>query len=149
MGSLSPATLANRRKPAGCGVARFLNSNTAIQGGSGHQMKLIIAIIKPFKLDEVRDALIPLGVQGLTVSEVKGFGRQKGQTEIYRGAEYHVNFLPKVKIEVAVASEIAEQVVEAIVKAAHTGKIGDGKIFVLDIERAVRIRTGETDAAAL
>jgi nitrogen regulatory protein P-II 2 len=112
-------------------------------------MKLIIAIIKPFKLDEVRDALTPLGVQGLTVSEVKGFGRQKGQTEIYRGAEYHVSFLPKVKIEVAVASEIAEQVVEAIVKAAHTGKIGDGKIFILDIERAVRIRTGETDGDAL
>jgi len=112
-------------------------------------MKLIVAIIKPFKLDEVRDALTPLGVQGLTVSEVKGFGRQKGQTEIYRGAEYHVSFLPKVKIEVAVAAEIAEQVVEAIVKAAHTGKIGDGKIFVLDIERAVRIRTGETDGAAL
>ncbi len=112
-------------------------------------MKLIIAIIKPFKLDEVRDALTPLGVQGLTVSEVKGFGRQKGHTEIYRGAEYHVSFLPKVKIEVAVASDIAEQVVEAIVKAAHTGKIGDGKIFVLDIERAVRIRTGETDGAAL
>ena len=112
-------------------------------------MKLIIAIIKPFKLDEVRDALTPLGVQGLTVSEVKGFGRQKGQTEIYRGAEYHVSFLPKVKIEVAVPAEIVEQVVEAIVKAAHTGKIGDGKIFILDIERAVRIRTGETDAAAL
>ena len=112
-------------------------------------MKLIIAIIKPFKLDEVRDALTPLGVQGLTVSEVKGFGRQKGQTEIYRGAEYHVNFLPKVKLEVAVAADIADQVVEAIVKAAHTGKIGDGKIFVLDIERAVRIRTGETDGAAL
>ena len=112
-------------------------------------MKLVIAIIKPFKLDEVRDALTPLGVQGLTVSEVKGFGRQKGQTEIYRGAEYHVSFLPKVKIEVAVPTEIAEQVVEAIVKAAHTGKIGDGKIFVLDIERAVRIRTGETDGAAL
>ena len=112
-------------------------------------MKLIIAIIKPFKLDEVRDALTPLGVQGLTVSEVKGFGRQKGQTEIYRGAEYHVSFLPKVKIEVAVSSDIAEQVIEAIVKAAHTGKIGDGKIFVLDIERAVRIRTGETDGEAL
>jgi nitrogen regulatory protein P-II 2 len=112
-------------------------------------MKLITAIIKPFKLDEVRDALTPLGVQGLTVSEVKGFGRQKGQTEIYRGAEYHVSFLPKIKIEVAVADELAEQVVEAIVKAAHTGKIGDGKIFVLDIERAVRIRTGETDGAAL
>jgi nitrogen regulatory protein P-II 2 len=112
-------------------------------------MKLIIAIIKPFKLDEVRDALTPLGVQGLTVSEVKGFGRQKGQTEIYRGAEYHVSFLPKVKIEVAVSSDIADQVVEAIVKAAHTGKIGDGKIFILDIERAVRIRTGETDGDAL
>ena len=112
-------------------------------------MKLIMAIIKPFKLDDVRDALTPLGVQGLTVSEVKGFGRQKGQTEIYRGAEYHVNFLPKVKIEVAVEASLAEQVVEAITKAAFTGKIGDGKIFVLDLERAVRIRTGEVDAQAL
>ncbi len=112
-------------------------------------MKLIMAIIKPFKLDDVRDALTPLGVQGLTVSEVKGFGRQKGQTEIYRGAEYHVNFLPKVKIEVAVADDLAEQVVEAIMKAAHTGKIGDGKIFVMPLERAVRIRTGEVDVEAL
>ena len=112
-------------------------------------MKLIIAIIKPFKLDDVREALTPLGVQGLTVSEVKGFGRQKGQTEIYRGAEYHVNFLPKVKIEVAVPASLAEQVIEAIMKAGQTGKIGDGKIFVLDIERAVRIRTGEVDAEAL
>ena len=112
-------------------------------------MKLVMAIIKPFKLDDVREALTPLGVQGLTVSEVKGFGRQKGQTEIYRGAEYHVNFLPKVKIEVAVASDLAEQVVEAIMKAAHTGKIGDGKIFVVDLERAVRIRTGEVDTEAL
>jgi nitrogen regulatory protein P-II 2 len=112
-------------------------------------MKLIIAVIKPFKLDDVRDALTPLGIQGLTVSEVKGFGRQKGQTEIYRGAEYHVNFLPKVKIEVVVASEMADQVVEAIIKAANTGKIGDGKIFVLPIERAVRIRTGEMNAEAL
>ncbi len=112
-------------------------------------MKLIMAIIKPFKLDEVRDALTPLGVQGLTVSEVKGFGRQKGQTEIYRGAEYQVNFLPKVKIEVVVAADLAEQVVEAIVKAAHTGRIGDGKIFVMDVDRAVRIRTGETDGDAL
>ena len=112
-------------------------------------MKLIMAIIKPFKLDEVREALTPLGVQGLTVSEVKGFGRQKGQTEIYRGAEYHVNFLPKLKIEVAVASDLAEQVIEAIAKAARTGKIGDGKIFVTDIGRAVRIRTGETDDEAL
>ncbi len=108
-----------------------------------------MAIIKPFKLDEVREALLPLGVQGLTVSEVKGFGRQKGQTEIYRGAEYQVNFLPKVKIEVAVPESLAEQVMEAITKSAHTGKIGDGKIFVLDIERAVRIRTGEVDAAAI
>jgi len=112
-------------------------------------MKLIMAIIKPFKLDEVRDALTPLGVQGLTVSEVKGFGRQKGQTEIYRGAEYHVNFLPKLKIEVAVSSDLADQVVEAIIQTARTGKIGDGKIFVMDIERAVRIRTGETDGEAL
>ena len=112
-------------------------------------MKLVIAIIKPFKLDEVRDALTPLGVQGLTVSEVKGFGRQKGQTEIYRGAEYHVSFLPKVKIEVAVRDDIVEHVIEAIEHSASTGKIGDGKIFVLDIERAVRIRTGETDGAAL
>lgn len=112
-------------------------------------MKLIMAVIKPFKLDEVREALMPLGVQGLTVSEVKGFGRQKGQTEIYRGAEYHVNFLPKVKIEVVVSENLAEQVVEAIMRTAHTGKIGDGKIFIMDVERAVRIRTGELDMAAL
>ncbi len=112
-------------------------------------MKLIMAIIKPFKLDDVREALTPLGVQGLTVSEVKGFGRQKGQTEIYRGAEYHVNFIPKVKIEVVVPDDLSEQVVEAIVKAARTDKIGDGKIFVLDVERAVRIRTGETNTDAL
>ena len=112
-------------------------------------MKLILAIIKPFKLDDVREALTPLGVQGLTVSEVKGFGRQKGQTEIYRGAEYHVNFIPKVKIEVAVPADRVEQVVEAITKAARTDKIGDGKIFVLDVGRVVRIRTGETDADAL
>ena len=112
-------------------------------------MKLIMAIIKPFKLDDVREALTPLGVQGLTVSEVKGFGRQKGQTEIYRGAEYHVNFLPKVKIEVAGPADLTDQVVEAISKAAHTGKIGDGKIFIFDLERAVRIRTGETDNEAL
>jgi len=112
-------------------------------------MKLIMAIIKPFKLDDVREALTPLGVQGLTVSEVKGFGRQKGQTEIYRGAEYHVNFLPKIKIAVVVAASLADQVVEAIMKAARTDKIGDGKIFVLDVGRVVRIRTGETDADAL
>ena len=112
-------------------------------------MKLVMAIIKPFKLDEVREALTPLGVQGLTVTEVKGFGRQKGQTEIYRGAEYHVSFLPKLKIEVAVASDMVEAVVEAIASTARTGKIGDGKVFVVDLERALRIRTGESDAAAL
>ena len=112
-------------------------------------MKLVMAIIKPFKLDEVREALTSLGIQGLTVSEVKGFGRQKGQTEIYRGAEYSVSFLPKVKVEVAVADDQYEQVVEAIQKAANTGRIGDGKIFVLEIAQAVRIRTGETNAEAL
>ena len=112
-------------------------------------MKLVMAIIKPFKLDEVREALTKLGVQGLTVSEVKGFGRQKGQTEIYRGAEYAVNLLPKVKIEVAVADEMVERVVETIQKSANTGRIGDGKIFVLDLKQAVRIRTGETGSDAL
>ncbi len=112
-------------------------------------MKMVMAVIKPFKLDEVREALTPLGVQGLTVTEVKGFGRQKGQTEIYRGAEYHVSFLPKVKIEVTVPDELADAVVEAIATTARTGKIGDGKIFVLDVERALRIRTGETDGSAL
>src|SRR5258708_28737209 len=112
-------------------------------------MKLIMAIIKPFKLDEVRDALTPLGVQGLTVTEVKGFGRQKGQTEIYRGAEYQINYLPKVKLEIAVSDDMVEGVMEAITKAARTDKIGDGKIFVFDVEQATRIRTGETDSAAL
>ena len=112
-------------------------------------MKMIMAVIKPFKLDDVREALMPLGVQGLTAIEVKGFGRQKGQTEIYRGAEYQVSFLPKVQIEVAVPDALAEQVIEAIAKAANTGKIGDGKIFVIDLERALRIRTGETDDEAL
>ncbi len=112
-------------------------------------MKLVMAIIKPFKLDDVREALTGLGIQGLTVSEVKGFGRQKGQTEIYRGAEYSVSFLPKVKIEVAVTDDTVEQVVEAVQKAANTGRIGDGKIFVLDLAHAVRIRTGETNADAL
>ncbi len=112
-------------------------------------MKLVRAIIKPFKLDEVRDALTSLGVQGLTASEVKGFGRQRGQTEIYRGAEYEISFLPKVKIEIAVDDSIEDRVVEAIQKTANTGKIGDGKIFVLEVGRAVRIRTGETGADAL
>ena len=112
-------------------------------------MKLVTAIIKPFKLDEVRDALTGLGIQGLTVSEVKGFGRQKGQTEIYRGAEYAVSFLPKVKIEVVIEDGLVERPVDAIRKAAGTGKIGDGKIFVTSVEQVVRIRTGETDEAAI
>ena len=112
-------------------------------------MKLVMAIIKPFKLDEVREALTGLGVQGLTVSEVKGFGRQKGQTEIYRGAEYAVSFLPKVKIEVAVTDDLVDQLVEAIQRSANTDRIGDGKIFVLDLAAAVRIRTGEAGADAL
>ena len=112
-------------------------------------MKLVMAIFKPFKLDEVRDALTELGIQGLTVSEVKGFGRQKGQTEIYRGAEYAVSFLPKVKIEVVIEDGLVERTVDAIRKAAGTGKIGDGKIFVTPVEQAVRIRTGESGADAL
>jgi nitrogen regulatory protein P-II 2 len=112
-------------------------------------MKIVIAIIKPFKLDEVRDALTALGVHGMTVTEVKGYGRQRGHTEIYRGAEYAVSFVPKVKLEVAVSSDLAAKVVDTISAAARTGQIGDGKIFVLDVGQAVRIRTGETDAAAL
>jgi nitrogen regulatory protein P-II 2 len=112
-------------------------------------MKLVTAIIKPFKLDEVREALSAIGVQGITVTEVKGFGRQKGHTELYRGAEYVVDFLPKVKIEAAINSSMLDQVVEAIEKAANTGKIGDGKIFVFDLEQVVRIRTGETGAEAI
>jgi nitrogen regulatory protein P-II 2 len=112
-------------------------------------MKIVVAIIKPFKLDEVRDALTALGVHGLTVSEVKGYGRQRGHTEIYRGAEYAVSFLPKVKIEVAVGADQVDRVVEAIIAAAKTGQIGDGKIFILGLDHAVRIRTGETDNAAL
>lgn len=112
-------------------------------------MKLVVAIIKPFKLEEVRQSLTELGVHGMTVTEVKGYGRQKGHTEIYRGAEYVVNFLPKLRIEVAVPSELADKTVEAITTAAHTGQIGDGKIFVLPIDHALRIRTGETDGDAL
>ena len=112
-------------------------------------MKLIIAIIKPFKLDEVREALMGVGIAGMTVTEVKGFGRQKGQTEIYRGAEYAVSFLPKLKIEVAVKSEMLEAVIDAITAKAKTGQIGDGKIFVTPLEQVVRIRTGETDGDAL
>ncbi|SON57562.1 Nitrogen regulatory protein P-II 2 [Hartmannibacter diazotrophicus] len=112
-------------------------------------MKIVMAIIKPFKLDEVRDALTAIGVHGLTVTEVKGYGRQKGHTEIYRGAEYAVSFLPKLKIEVAVATDLAEKVVDGITAAAKTGQIGDGKIFVFSLDQAVRIRTGETDMEAL
>ena len=112
-------------------------------------MKLVTAIIKPFKLDEVREALSEIGVSGLTVTEVKGFGRQKGHTELYRGAEYVVDFLPKVKIEAAIQSDLLDQAIEAIEKAANTGKIGDGKIFVYELEKVIRIRTGEVDAAAL
>jgi nitrogen regulatory protein P-II 2 len=112
-------------------------------------MKLVTAIIKPFKLDEVREALSAIGVQGITVTEVKGFGRQKGHTELYRGAEYVVDFLPKVKVEAAIKSDMLEQVIEAIEKSANTGKIGDGNIFFFELEQAIRIRTGETGADAL
>lgn len=118
-------------------------------GAREQAMKLIIAIVKPFKLDDVREALVGAGVEGLTVSEVKGYGRQKGQTEIYRGAEYQVNFVPKVKLEVVVDDAAASKAVEAIKGAAATGKIGDGKVFVLNVEDAVRIRTGESGTAAL
>lgn len=112
-------------------------------------MKLVTAIIKPFKLDDVRESLSEIGVQGITVTEVKGFGRQKGHTELYRGAEYVVDFLPKVKIDVAIANDQLDRVIEAITKAANTGKIGDGKIFVVNLEQAIRIRTGETDTDAI
>ena len=112
-------------------------------------MKLVSAVIKPFKLDEVREALSSIGVQGITVTEVKGFGRQKGHTELYRGAEYVVDFLPKVKVEAAIKDDMTDRVIEAIEKSANTGKIGDGKIFVFDLEQVVRIRTGETGADAL
>lgn len=112
-------------------------------------MKQVVAIIKPFKLDDVREALSDIGVQGLTVTEVKGFGRQKGHSELYRGAEYMVDFLPKVKIEAVMSEDLVDQAVEAILKAARTGKVGDGKIFVFDVEQVIRIRTGETDEAAV
>ena len=112
-------------------------------------MKQITAVIKPFKLEEVREGLAEVGVTGLTVTEVKGFGRQKGHTELYRGAEYVVDFLPKIKVEVVLADDIVDQAVEAIVKAAHTGKIGDGKIFITPVEQVIRIRTGETNEAAI
>jgi nitrogen regulatory protein P-II 2 len=112
-------------------------------------MKLISAIIKPFKLDDVREAISDIGIEGITVSEVKGFGRQKGHTELYRGAEYQVDFLPKVKLEIAVKDDVVERLVESITKSAYTGKIGDGKIFVYNLEQAIRIRTGEQDVEAI
>jgi nitrogen regulatory protein PII len=121
----------------------------ATQRDGAPPMKLVTAIIKPFKLDDVRAALSDIGVSGMTVTEVKGFGRQRGHTELYRGAEYVVDFVPKTRIEVAVRGDLADQVIEAIMKAAKTGKVGDGKIFVTDIERVIRIRTGETDDSAL
>ena len=144
---------------SGCGrVVNFLRVVNSVenarsrldraQAGIG-PMKIVMAIIKPFKLEEVRDALTAIGVHGLTVTEVKGYGRQKGHTEIYRGAEYAVSFLPKIKIEVAVASDQVDKTIEAITSAAKTGQIGDGKIFVINLDHAVRIRTGEADAAAL
>jgi nitrogen regulatory protein P-II 2 len=135
--ALSPIILAERALGAGGGYQ------------PEHAMKIVMAVIKPFKLDEVRDALTAIGVQGLTVTEVKGYGRQKGHTEIYRGTEYAVSFLPKIKIEVAVATDQVDRVIDAIGAAAKTGQIGDGKIFVYGIDRAVRIRTGETDGDAL
>jgi nitrogen regulatory protein PII len=121
----------------------------ALRADGVPHMKLVTAIIKPFKLDDVRAALSDIGVSGMTVTEVKGFGRQRGHTELYRGAEYVVDFVPKTRIEVAVRGDLADQVIEAIMKAAKTGKVGDGKIFITDIERVIRIRTGETDDAAL
>jgi nitrogen regulatory protein P-II 2 len=130
------------------GRASFSMRVTLFQDGATH-MKLVMAVIKPFKLEEVRDALTSIGVHGLTVTEVKGYGRQKGHTEIYRGAEYAVSFLPKLKIEVAVAAELVDKVIDAIVAAARTGQIGDGKIFVYSLDSAVRIRTGEKDKDAL
>jgi len=130
--------------------AIFCTCKQRAQGpGKGDEMKLIIAAIKPFKLEEVREALTALGVSGLMVTEIKGFGAQAGHTEIYRGAEYEVNFVPKVKLEIVVPSDLAEQVVETITQTARTGKIGDGKIFVLDVGQAVRVRTGETNQDAL
>jgi nitrogen regulatory protein P-II 2 len=124
-----------------------VNNNSSVK--LGNDMKLITAIIKPFKLDDVREALADIGVQGVTLTEVRGFGRQKGHTELYRGAEYAVDFLPKVKLEIAIAKEQEDNVVEAIVKAAHTGKIGDGKIFVCNLEQVVRIRTSEQGVEAV
>src|SRR5690348_13700830 len=150
---LARPLIRNRPGPPACVRAGRLPPLPDPSPGAGlkgdQPMKIVMAIIKPFKLDEVRDALTSIGVHGMTVTEVKGYGRQKGHTEIYRGTEYAVNFLPKMKIEVAVASDQVDKVVEAITGSAKTGQIGDGKIFVVSLEQAVRIRTGETDAAAL
>jgi nitrogen regulatory protein P-II 2 len=139
-------TAPGRFFPGGCLIAAQLCCAVHTTGG---EMKLLIAIIKPFKLDEVRDALSALGVQGMTVSEVQGFGRQKGHTEIYRGAEYTTNMVPKIKIETVVDDALAARAIETIEQTAKTGTIGDGKIFVIDVAQAVRIRTGETDETAL
>jgi nitrogen regulatory protein P-II 2 len=146
--------LRGRSMPAFAGVYRSIRASCVRfgerQAETGNcAMKIVMAVIKPFKLDEVRDALTAVGVQGLTVTEVKGYGRQKGHTEIYRGTEYAVSFLPKIKIEIGVATDQVDKVVEAITSAAKTGQIGDGKIFVYSIDHAVRIRTGETDNDAL
>jgi nitrogen regulatory protein P-II 1 len=130
-------------------MARLLNPARLFRGGNAHDMKKIEAIIKPFKLDEVKEALHEVGVSGITVTEAKGFGRQKGHTELYRGAEYVVDFLPKVKLEVVVEDSLCDRVVEAIQNAAQTGRIGDGKIFVLPVDTAIRIRTGERDGDAV
>lgn len=132
-----------------CGFLRGQHAGGPCQPEEGTEVKLIIATIKPFKLEEVREALTEAGVRGLMVTEIKGFGAQSGHTEIYRGAEYVVNFVPKVKLELVVADSIADQMVEVISKTAQTGKIGDGKIFVLDVEQAVRVRTGETGEDAI
>jgi nitrogen regulatory protein PII len=137
-----------RLRLADVGVPEFIEE-PALKELGDNEMKLVTAIIKPFKLDDVRAALSEIGVSGMTVTEVKGFGRQRGHTELYRGAEYVVDFVPKTKIEVAVRSDLVDQVVEAILKAAKTGKVGDGKIFITDIDRVIRIRTGETDNSAL
>ena len=137
------------RRAAGPALARFLESQNWIGQGEYPAMKLVLALIKPFKLDEVREALAEVGVTGLTVTEVKGFGRQKGHTELYRGAEYVVDFLPKVKVEVVVADAALDNAIDAIVRAARTGRIGDGKIFVTAVEQVIRIRTGETGEQAV
>jgi len=146
MQSLAKARRKNERPPQGATARARLVGPPPEKSTA---MKMIVAIIKPFKLDEVRDALAAVGIEGLTLTEVKGMGRQKGHTEIYRGAEYAISFLPKIKIEVATTDDRVEAVIDAIAGAAVTGKIGDGKIFVIPLEHAVRIRTGETDAQAL